>query len=390
MSDTNNTLSGNDADEPQLRVADDTLLAQIRDRTEPAAGDEPLVLRFIRFTGADLRGVHLSHAEIRGSVFDSADLSDARFVGARIEACSFVAARLPRVVFTDAEVSLVNFTHADMEGADFRSASLQDVNFRDADLSRSIFDEGAAKTNFLDAISVQGMDVTRMDEFALKAPLRLKLHELGARAHIGFRCPRCEAWDGHERGIDPTCSLCGAVGFVDFDPEEKRREEPLDCPWCGGSGAYVTFTGSSGCLYCDGLGKLGTWAIDRNQFDEFIPGDVYEYHDGVDYPSMKFAETDFSEAWFEDGHIEDIVFRKCSFEHASFKNAVLRKLRFLDCDLRDATLVNASLQNVSLAGCLLAKSDWPGATFDGVHADPNAFADATIGAPQLADLAPVD
>lgn len=194
MSNATNTNSDDPADEPQLRVADDALLERLRARTEPADDDEPLVLRLIRFTGADLRGVNLSKAEIVGSIFDSADLADARFVGTLIEACSFVAAKLPRTVFTDAELSLVNFTHADLESADFRDVTLDDVDVRDADLSKAIFDSGASGLNFLEAAVVEGMDLTGIDDDDMDGVERVQLFSLGAKAHSGFRCPVCVQW----------------------------------------------------------------------------------------------------------------------------------------------------------------------------------------------------
>lgn len=386
MSDPSNTPSGNLADEPQIRVADDALIAHLRNRTESTAGEEPLVLRLIRFTGADLQGVNLSHTEITGSVFDSADLTDARFVGARIEACSFIAAKLSRSVFTNAEFSLVNFLHADLKGADFRGATLDNVNVSDADLSMAVFGEGAAGTNFLEASIVLGMDITRIDGIDLEGADRLKLHTLGAIAHAGYRCPRCEQWDGAEYGIDPTCSLCDAVGFVDFDPKARRAELPLICPWCSGTGGLSYSMSSAGCLVCDGLGRLGTWVIDRSQYDDFVPSDVYEYEDGVRFVSMDFADIDFSEEWHEDGHIEDIVFVRCSFGDVSFAGALLRDIRFVDCDLHKAAFTRARLQEVTFSQCKLTNSDWTGASLDAVRAAACDFTHAVISPAQLKSI----
>lgn len=384
MGTATNSNSGDTADEPQLRVADDALLAQLRARTEPADGGEPLALRLIRFTGADLRGVNLSRAEITGSVFDSADLQGASFVGARIEACSFVAARLPRAVFSDAELSLVNFSHADLEAADFRGAMLDDVDVREADLSSAVFDEGALGTNFLDASLIQGMDVSVLDEFQLDFAQRLALHERGARVQGGYRCPRCVEWYGSTPGLDPTCSLCGATGFVDFDPEIERAKLPVPCPWCSGTGANIIFMGGSGCLYCDGLGRLDAWVIDRSQYSEFVPSDVREYEDEIKFVSMAFADVDLAHAWLEDGHIEDIVFDRCSFRDANFTGALLRDLRFIGCDLTNVAFRRARLEKVTFSECNLAGTDWTDASLEKVQATACDFSHAVISPGQLA------
>lgn len=363
MSDVTNTNSGNDAEAPQLRVADDALLERLRNRAEPADGDEPLVLRLLRFTGADLRGVNLSRAEITGSVFDSGDLSDARFVGARIEACSFVAAKLPRALFMNSKLSLVNFAHADLSGGDFRGASLEEVDVRDADLSKAIFDGYTVGTNFLDALMVQEMNVKNVDD--LSPGDRVRLHNRGAHVHSGVRCPRCERFPTYfgALALEGDCPFCAGEGWLDDEEEDWAARFAIECPWCSGSGYVSYYMGGfpSRCLACEQAGSVGVWVIDRNRHEGELPYDFEEFK--CEYDDLRrftVAETDLSRLDFKHALIVATTFQDCSLAGTDFSGARFKDVDFQSCDLSEVNLTNVRMERVRFIDCVMARVTWTG------------------------------
>jgi uncharacterized protein YjbI with pentapeptide repeats len=374
--------------ESGLREADAALVELLQSRPLPSDDVDELELLGVDFSGLNLQGANFAKARIEECVFDRADLTLALFTDAVIESTTFVGATLKGAALGGAELLWVDFTAANLEGIDFRPANLEEVVINRANLENTAFDTPCV--TFLDASNVKGMDLSDLADEDLEPKIRLSLHELGARAHGGHRCPRCLQWDGADYGLDPTCSLCGAVGFVDFDPESRRAELPLACPWCSGTGGQSYSMSSAGCLVCDGLGKVQTWVIDRNQFRDNVSGDYFEYESETEFPSMALGDIDFSEDWFEDGHIEDVVFTRCSFERANFAGALIKDVRFVDCNLSDATLARASLTEVVFFGCQFERSDWTDASFDVVGADPGVFTGATIQESLLATLVPLD
>ncbi|MFT4036982.1 MAG: pentapeptide repeat-containing protein [Thermomicrobiales bacterium] len=387
---TDDRTDDDDAEEvaPALQAANAGLLEALRTREEPRPGEYPLEISEMDFSGADLQGVNLAGAELVGCDFSRANLAGARLAGATINDTSFAGARFVGASFQGADVLNTDFEGADLQDADFRSAMLELVDFRDANLNGVVFDSGAAGANFLDAANVQGMDIAEIDDDDMDPRERLTLHERGAHAHHGVRCPRCEQWDGPERGLDPTCSKCDGIGFVEEAPAAPRQQDPIDCPWCGGSGQISYSMSSASCLVCDGEGEVGTWVIDRNQFDDNVSGEIYEYESEIEFPGMGFRDVDFSHCWYAGGHIEDVDFTACSFAETNFAAARLVNVRFTGCNLQGAVFAGGTVEDVSFADCVLTGSDWSDAGFTAVHADAKQFADAMIAPELLAEMQP--
>lgn len=341
-------------------VANEVLIGELRKRTEAAEQSGVQALSNIDFQRVDLSEAFLSNLRLEDVGFDDAILLGATFESSWLSA-SFERAKLRGARFCGATIDWADFTDADLAHTDFRGASIDAVDFTRADLSHAIFDGSVKQTNFLAAADVSKLDVS--DVLNLTPRTRVRLHNRGAIAHSGLRCPNCERYDGYpERGLRPFCMFCDGEGWGEWDPDELTERCVVECPWCSGIGYVSHYMGNeSRCLACEGLGMVGAWVIDRNRHEYELPDDFDEYKTEYDeLGSFTIDSTDLARLKFVRASVQDTEFQNCSLEGSDFSGTRLTRVDFRHCDLSEANFTDTKMNQVRFINCKMPRMVWKG------------------------------